>query len=116
MKGESGSRYPLQEIKKNIRKPLILKVFLMSPGVMVPHHLSKFVFLGLCWAAHLAQAQTNLILEFFMIIDVKSADAAWDLLSQIISGELEIESLNDLDFGDWINSSVIFRNTVTIQR
>lgn len=38
------------------------------------------------------------------------------LLAKMIDGELEIESLNDLDFGDWINSSIIFRNTVTIQR
>lgn len=51
-----------------------------------------------------------------MIIDVTLADAAWDLLSQMINGKLEIESLNDLDFGDWVKSSVIFRNTVTIQR
>jgi hypothetical protein len=70
----------------------------------------------LCWAAHLAQAQTNWIWKFFMIIDVTLADAAWDLLSQMINGKLEIESLNDLDFGDWVKSSVIFRNTVTIQR
>lgn len=51
-----------------------------------------------------------------MIIDVKSEDAAWDLLAQMVNGELEIDSLNDLDFGDWVKSSVIFRNNVTIQR
>lgn len=41
-----------------------------------------------------------------MPIKIGSEDEAWDVLSQLIDGALDIQSIEELEFGDWVKSSV----------
>ena len=41
-----------------------------------------------------------------MSISIESEDDAWRTLSQLVDGELDIESVDDLKFGDWVKSRV----------
>lgn len=41
-----------------------------------------------------------------MSIEISSEAAAWELLEQLLSNEIEIESVDDLVFGDWVKAKV----------
>ena len=42
-------------------------------------------------------------LGFFMSIAIDSEDDAWRTLSQLVNGELDTASVDELEFGDWEN-------------
>ena len=41
-----------------------------------------------------------------MSIAIDSEDDAWRILSQLINGKLDIASVDELEFGDWVKSRV----------
>ena len=42
-------------------------------------------------------------LGFFMSIAIDSEDDAWRILPQLVNGELDTASVDELEFGDWEN-------------
>ena len=45
-------------------------------------------------------------LGFFMSIAIDSDEDAWRTLSQLVNGELDTASVDELEFGDWVKSRV----------
>ena len=41
-----------------------------------------------------------------MSIAIDSEDDAWRTLSQLVNGKLDIASVDELEFGDWVKSRV----------